>query len=86
MSAPSPNFPDPGNAGANLFNPQSWNAYTYVNNNPLTLIDPSGMDTCPAGSENNCVDVNGDIPDPVPTDPCFFSTAGVGVLDTTTSR
>lgn len=25
------------------FNPQSWNAYTYVFNNPLTYTDPSGM-------------------------------------------
>jgi len=23
--------------------PQSWNAYTYVRNNPLRLVDPSGM-------------------------------------------
>jgi RHS repeat-associated protein len=38
------NSPDPGNAGANLFNPQSWNAYSYVANNPLTLTDPTGMD------------------------------------------
>jgi RHS repeat-associated protein len=37
------NSPDPGNAGASLFNPQSWNAYTYVRNNPLVLIDPTGM-------------------------------------------
>jgi RHS repeat-associated protein len=37
------NSPDPGNAGANLFNPQSWNAYSYVANNPLTRVDPSGM-------------------------------------------
>ena len=36
------NSPDPGNAGASLFTPQSWNGYTYVYNNPLTLIDPSG--------------------------------------------
>jgi RHS repeat-associated protein len=37
------NSPDPGNAGASLFNPQSWNAYSYVRNNPLTLMDPTGM-------------------------------------------
>jgi RHS repeat-associated protein len=37
--------PDPGNAGADLTNPQSWNGYAYVLNNPLALVDPSGMDT-----------------------------------------
>jgi RHS repeat-associated protein len=51
------NSPDPGNAGANLFNPQSWNGYSYVNNNPLTLIDPSG--TSPFDGFN-----------PSPDDPC----------------
>lgn len=35
---------DPGNAGANPGDPQSWNGYAYVNNNPLTYTDPSGMD------------------------------------------
>ena len=35
---------DPGNAGADLTNPQSWNGYAYVLNNPLTMIDPTGMD------------------------------------------
>ena len=35
---------DPGNAGAILGDPQSWNGYAYVNNNPLTYTDPSGMD------------------------------------------
>lgn len=34
--------PDPGGAGASLFNPQSWNGYSYVNNRPLTHIDPDG--------------------------------------------
>jgi RHS repeat-associated protein len=33
--------------------PQSWNAYTYVRNNPLRLVDPTGMCipdiTCPSG-------------------------------------
>jgi RHS repeat-associated protein len=36
--------PDPGNAGASLTDPQSWNGYAYVRNSPLTLVDPSG--TC----------------------------------------
>jgi RHS repeat-associated protein len=35
--------PDPANAGADITNPQSWNAYSYVTNNPLALIDPSGL-------------------------------------------
>jgi len=35
---------DPGNyqARLDLTDPQSWNAYSYVNNNPLTRIDPDG--------------------------------------------
>ncbi|HUO30001.1 MAG TPA: RHS repeat-associated core domain-containing protein [Bryobacteraceae bacterium] len=37
--------PDPGNAGADPSNPQSWNMYSYVNNNPLSYTDPSGMMT-----------------------------------------
>jgi RHS repeat-associated protein len=36
--------PDPGNAGASLDSPQSWNAYSYVLNNPLNAIDPTGLD------------------------------------------
>ncbi len=36
--------PDPENAGALLADPQSWNAYSYVENNPLNITDPDGMD------------------------------------------
>jgi RHS repeat-associated protein len=36
--------PDPGNAGARLTVSQSWNAYAYVQNNPLNAMDPSGLD------------------------------------------
>jgi len=35
--------PDPGNAGADPFDPQSWNGYAYVKNNPLNAIDPDGL-------------------------------------------
>jgi RHS repeat-associated protein len=34
---------DPGQAGADPSNPQSWNGYAYVGNNPMNAIDPSGM-------------------------------------------
>jgi RHS repeat-associated protein len=34
--------PDPGNAGAVNADPQSWNAYSYVRNNPVNLTDPTG--------------------------------------------
>ena len=36
--------PDPENAGASPDSPQSWNAYSYVLNNPLKYIDPDGLD------------------------------------------
>lgn len=37
--------PDPaGTAAADPMNPQSWNRYAYVTNNPTNFIDPSGMD------------------------------------------
>jgi RHS repeat-associated protein len=40
--------PDPaGLAAVDPTNPQSWNRYAYVLNNPLALVDPLGL--CPAG-------------------------------------
>jgi RHS repeat-associated protein len=43
-------WPSPDPAGIDAVdpsNPQSWNRYAYVLNNPLVLIDPSGTDPCP---------------------------------------
>jgi RHS repeat-associated protein len=46
--------PDPYNAGAFLDAPQSWNAYSYVLNNPLNAIDPNGLDCVyAAGASDN---------------------------------
>jgi RHS repeat-associated protein len=40
--------PDPsGIASVDPTNPQSWNMYSYALNNPLLLIDPTGLDPCP---------------------------------------
>lgn len=36
---------DPLGASASVLNPQSFNRYSYVNNNPTNLTDPSGMMT-----------------------------------------
>ena len=37
--------PDPyGNSVADFGNPQSWNMYSYVLNNPLKYVDPTGLD------------------------------------------
>src|SRR5207248_4126253 len=36
--------PDPANYGAIDDHPQTWNAYSYVANNPLNAIDPTGLD------------------------------------------
>jgi len=36
--------PDPHNEGAQLVDPQSWNMYSYVRNNPLRYVDPDGQD------------------------------------------
>src|SRR5690348_11024000 len=48
--------PDPlGNFVADATNPQTWNMYAYVNNNPLTMTDPSGMDYgCNLSWDNPC--------------------------------
>jgi len=34
---------DPVMASANIINPQTWNRYVYVGNNPVNITDPSGL-------------------------------------------
>ena len=39
--------PDPaGLKAVKLQDPQTWNMYAYVRNNPTTLVDPKGTDYC----------------------------------------
>lgn len=60
--------PDPANAGANSYNPQSWNGYAYVLNNPLNSVDPDGLTTCDSNGDNchDEVTVNGGSDEGVP--------------------
>jgi RHS repeat-associated protein len=37
------NSVDPENAGVEIVKPQSWNAYVYSLNNPLSFVDPDGL-------------------------------------------
>src|SRR5579859_2289929 len=47
--------PDPaGLAAVDPTNPQSWNRYAYVMNNPLMYVDPSGQGPCPPKYATYC--------------------------------
>jgi RHS repeat-associated protein len=45
-------IPDPYQASAQLANPQSWNRYSYVENDPVNRVDPSGLDGISAEFDN----------------------------------
>jgi len=73
--------PDPGGlAVVDPMNPQSWNRYGYVLNNPMALIDPFGLDSCTGYSGPNqptnpdwCAEAGGQwhpSPNPNPSQPC----------------
>ena len=49
--------PDPASLAAlDLTNPQTWNRYAYVGNNPLNAVDPKGLERCkdPPDYSGNC--------------------------------
>jgi len=67
--------PDPaGLAAVDPSSPQSWNRYAYVLNNPLALIDPSGLSDCIDGHIGcNC--------DPLADDGCTNDLLGAKPRD-----
>ncbi len=74
--------PDPGNAGADLTDPQTWNAYAYVRNSPLHMVDPSGK--CAYGGSGDINDIDNDHDDGgVQT--CADAFSGVTPASTTTT-
>jgi len=48
--------PDPYNGSYDFSNPQSFNRYAYVQNDPVNFIDPSGLLPVPCGPENHGVE------------------------------
>jgi len=50
--------PDPFSGSINVGNPQTWNRYAFVTNDPTNLSDPSGL--CPRGNVNCLLAHNND--------------------------
>jgi hypothetical protein len=46
-------------ASSKATDPQSWNRYSYVGNNPMVFSDPSGMSRGPAGMYRSIHDTEG---------------------------
>jgi RHS repeat-associated protein len=65
---------DPANAGAEPPNPQSWNGYSYVLNNPLLFVDPTGEVTqiCGLGGADDCSTVTEGTADAVRQDSSYI--------------
>jgi hypothetical protein len=55
-------FTQPDSIVPDPYNPQDWDRYSYVRNNPLRYTDPSGHKVCWEGSTpGHCLDATGSI-------------------------
>ena len=69
--------PDPaGLAAVDPTNPQSWNRYAYVLNDPLDYIDPDGLFGGPCGSFDDPCSVPGAPEPPPPCQPPYICPTG----------
>jgi hypothetical protein len=68
--------PDPaGLSAADPTNPQSWNRYAYVLNNPLRNVDPLGLD-CVSAGDGSVVINSGDCPGVDPNNEYYYDCDG----------
>jgi RHS repeat-associated protein len=47
--------PDPWDGSYDMTDPQSFNRYSYVGNDPVNFTDPTGLGECTFDAEGNCV-------------------------------
>jgi RHS repeat-associated protein len=80
--------PDPsGAAFSDPGNPQSWNMYSYVQNNPLNAVDPDGLDCVYIGSDGSLSGFNSGDCDNSTTDKAnsgYYFDGTVNTIYTTT--